>query len=159
MITSLAEALRLTPDELDGWNILSIRGRTSESPLSFPGARRVKTLNFDDVREDNPEEGIFAATTEDIEQAVAFAREAAGEPLLIHCVAGVSRSTALAWIILYDQFKGEGAVRRSFQIVRNLRPILQPNELILRLGVEILVPAAWRAEVMDDFRDCLKELE
>ena len=158
MISGVEEARRLSRAELAGWNILSICGRMQE-PLRFSGARSTKSLHFDDVEADCPEDGEFAATAENIQEALAFARQVDDEPLLIHCAAGISRSPALAWIIVYDKLKGEPeAVRRSFDIVRKLRPILAPNPHILRLGVAALVPKGNRKRIMHQFNDCLVEL-
>jgi predicted protein tyrosine phosphatase len=128
-------------------------------PLSFPGARSLKSLHFDDVEADCPEDGEFAAKPEDIRDAIAFSRGIDDGLLLIHCAAGISRSTALAWIIIYDKLKGEpDAVRRSFHLVRKLRPILSPNRHVLRLGVEALAPKGSRIKIMQQFQDCLVEL-
>jgi predicted protein tyrosine phosphatase len=160
-IVGIAKALGLCPAELAGWNILSIRGQMNEAPLSLPGARRTKVLLFDDVQTDRQEDGEFAARPEDIQAALAFSREIEDEPLLIHCAAGISRSTAVAWIIIYDKLKEQpgDAVRRSFDIVRKLRPILDPNRHVLRLGIEALVPQESRQAVMQEFCECLAELE
>jgi len=158
MIIGVAKALGLCPAELAGWNILSICGWRHERPLSFPGARRTKTLYFDDV-EDCPEDGESAARPEDIQTALAFSREIEDEPILIHCSAGISRSTALAWIIIYGKLKGKAdAVRRAFDIVRSLRPILAPNRHVLRLGIEALASKSCRKTIMQQFRECLVEL-
>lgn len=154
-IVGVEEARRLSQAELAGWNILSIRGRMNE-PLSFPGARSVKSLHFDDVAADCPENGECAAKLEDIRDAIAFSRAIHDGPLLVHCQAGISRSTAVAWIIIFDKLNGKpDAVRHSFDIVRNLRPILSPNLHVLRLGVEALVPKERRERIMQQFHDCL----
>ena len=154
-IVGVEEALRLSQAELAAWNILSIRGRMDER-LSFPGARSTKSLHFDDVEADCPEDGESAARPQDIRDALAFSRGIGDDPLLIHCFAGISRSTALAWIIIYDKLKGKPeAVRESFEIVRDLRPILSPNRHVVRLGVEALVPKERRKKIMQQFRDCL----
>jgi predicted protein tyrosine phosphatase len=159
MIASVEEAVRLGPAELADWNILSIRDRLNESPLCFPGARKVKTLHFDDVEADYPEQQLFAARPKDIEDALAFAREVGDEPLLIHCHAGISRSTAIAWLIVYDKLKAQrDAVRRSFEIVRTLRPILLPNRHVLRLGIEFLEANRKRGFLMRQIEDCLAEI-
>jgi predicted protein tyrosine phosphatase len=158
-IVSLEEVLRLDRTELARRNILSIRGRTNEPPLAFPGARRVRTLHFDDVLEDIPQQDLFAARREDLESAIEFGRAVVDQPLLIHCYAGISRSTAVAWILIFDRLKGgPGAVRRAFEIIRDTRPILQPNPHVLRLGIEILVPERTRGKVIQQFQDCLLEL-
>jgi predicted protein tyrosine phosphatase len=160
MILGVNEALDMSAAELAGWNILSIRGRMFDFPLSFPGARRIKTLHFDDVLADVPEDNIFCARPEDIQAAIAFSREIGDEPLLIHCQAGISRSTAIAWILLYDKLKDRpGAVHQSFDIVRKLRPILWPNRHVLRLGVEALVLVGRRRRIMQEFLNCLDQLD
>src|ERR1039458_3575329 len=83
-IVGIEEVRRLSQAELAGWNILSIRDRMSE-PLSFPGARSRKSLHFDDVEADYPEDAQFAARLEDLQAALAFSRGIEDEPLLIHC--------------------------------------------------------------------------
>jgi predicted protein tyrosine phosphatase len=158
VVVGLDEVFRLPANELSGWNILSIRGRMNERPLNFPAARRVKTLHFDDVEADHSDY-LFAATPKDIEDAIAFGREVGEEPLLIHCHAGISRSTAAAWIIIWDKLKNEpDAVQLSFDIVRKLRPILLPNRHVLRLGIEALAPKETQKRILQQFQECLVEL-
>jgi predicted protein tyrosine phosphatase len=159
MIASVEEAVQMSPAELSDWNILSIRGRLNELPLGFPGARSVKTLHFDDVEADYPEDHLFAARPSDIQAALAFGREVGEERLLIHCYAGISRSTAIAWLILYDRFAGRpDAIREAFEAVRKLRPILLPNRHVLRLGIELLAPKSARKRSMRQIQDCLAEI-
>ena len=159
MIVGLDEVLQLPATMLRDWNILSIRGRLNELPLSFPGARSVKTLHFDDVESDYPDDHLFAATPSDIQHALAFAREIGDEPLLIHCHAGISRSTAVAWIIIWDKLKPKpDSVGQAFDIVRRVRPILLPNRHILRLGIEALAPKETQKTIMQEFQGCLTEL-
>jgi hypothetical protein len=50
------------------------------------------------------------------------------------------------------------AVRRSFDIVRKLRPILAPNRHVLRLGIKALASTGTRKTIMQQFRECLVEL-
>ena len=159
-IASVEEAVRMSPGELSDWHILSIRGRLNELPLNFPGARSVKTLHFDDVEADYPEDHLFAARPEDIEAALGFARDVGEESLLIHCYAGISRSTAIAWLIVYDKMKEQpDAVRVAFDIVRQLRPILCPNRHVLRLGIKSLAAKEERPGLHKQFKDCLEEVD
>jgi predicted protein tyrosine phosphatase len=158
-IASVEEALGMSPAELSGWSVLSIRG-IGESALVFPGARRVKNLCFEDVEADHPDAALIAARPEDIADALVFAGKVGVEPLLIHCHAGISRSTAIAWLIIYDKLKGmPDAVRQAFEIVRQLRPILIPNQHVLRLGMELLVPQVKREQVMKQVKECLAEIK
>jgi len=159
MIVGLDEVLQLPAAMLRDWNILSIRGRLNELPLNFPGARSVKTLHFDDVESDYPDEHLFAATPSDIQHALAFAREIGDAPLLIHCHAGISRSTAVAWIIIWDKLKPKpDSVGQAFDIVRRARPILLPNRHVLRLGIAALAPKETQKSIMQEFQGCLAEL-
>jgi hypothetical protein len=49
-------------------------------------------------------------------------------------------------------------VRRSFESVRQLRPMLSPNPHVLRLAVEALTTKGSRKRIMQQFQDCLVEL-
>jgi hypothetical protein len=72
-ITSIDEAVRLTPAQLSPWNILSITSRLNELPLNFPGARNLETLYFDDVDGVYPDDHLFAATPNDVQEALGLA--------------------------------------------------------------------------------------
>ncbi|MGA2863242.1 MAG: dual specificity protein phosphatase family protein [Verrucomicrobiota bacterium] len=159
MVASKHEVIDLGSSQLLRWNILSIGKGLDEKSLPAPGPRKVLSLHFDDVEEDHPQAGLFAARLEDIQKAINFSREVGDQPLLIHCFAGISRSTALAWLIIYDKLKHKpGAVRQAFEIVRKLRPVLQPNRHVLKLGVEALAAKGRRGRVLQQFQECLAEL-
>jgi len=146
LVLGQAEVCRLQAEQPNGWrewSIVSITDPLELPRLEFPGVRRVERLQFHDVEEDSPEDGVLAATVEDVRRAIAFSREVGNEPLLIHCYAGISRSTAMAWLILFEKLMGNaGAVRQSFEIVKGLRPILLPNRHILNLGIRLLAEDA-----------------
>jgi predicted protein tyrosine phosphatase len=59
------------------------------------------------------------------------------DKILIHCRAGISRSTAIAISILC-QHSPEGEERTVVEQVRTIRPIMLPNFLIIRLADDIL---------------------
>ncbi|SRR5260221_634683 len=154
------ELLSLPPAFLSDWNILSITGRATNKPLYLPQAKKMCSLYFDDVEPDTPETGHFAATDADIKKAVAFAHEVGNDHLLIHCFAGISRSTAMAWIIIWDKLKDKPeAVRLSFDIVRRIRPILLPNRHVLTIGINLLASEGARDDITREFRDCLRQLD
>ena len=118
------------------------------------------SLYFDDVEEDFPDKNLYAAKIEDIQKAIVFSRELGQQPLLIHCYAGISRSTALAWLIIFDKMRAQRfPVRRSFVILRRLRPFLMPNRHILQLGVEILIGDSTAQQRMwREITECLDSL-
>lgn len=67
-----------------------------------------------------------------------FARAHAGRLLLIHCYAGVSRSTALAYAILIDQHGAVGAEAAMLDRLLALRPQACPNRLMVRYADQLL---------------------
>jgi len=151
LVLGQAEVCRLQAEEpnhwLREWNIISITDPLELPRLEFPRVRRVERLEFHDVEEDSPQDGLLAATLEDVRRGIAFSREVGSEPLLIHCFAGISRSTAMAWLILFEKLMGKAeAVRQSFEIVKTLRPGLLPNRHILGLGIRLLAKEAGFAE-------------
>ena len=159
VILSQEEAVRFHRKRQRHWNILSICNHRKTAPVEFPNARKIKRLWFDDVEGDFPEDGQFAATANDIKIAIAFSQDVEHEPLLVHCYGGISRSTAIAWLIIYDKLKPRrDAVRRAFDIVRELRPIMEPNRHILRLGITVLALERARKTITRQFDLCLAEL-
>ena len=158
-IASHEEALLLHENGHAQWNVLSISDKVVLERPRFAEARRVSHLLFDDVESDSAADGHYAATPDDVRSAISFSREIGNEPLLVHCYAGISRSTAIAWLIAYDRLKDRpDAVRRAFEIVRELRPMMHPNRHVLMVGLDLLVPPGKRAEVEQLFLECLSEL-
>ena len=60
-----------------------------------------------------------------------------GSHLLIHCMAGISRSTATALTII-TEFYGPGSERDAALNVQQIRSIANPNRLILKIADDIL---------------------
>jgi len=136
MILSQDEAQELVARQPGHWQIISIWGKLDGSPADFGRATRILHLGFDDVTADDAEEGFVAATEADIVRALEFTRQAWPGPLLIHCHAGVSRSPALAWVVLWDRLGATiPAAQEALDIVHRVRPDIEPNPHIMRLGV------------------------
>lgn len=88
------------------------------------------TLYFHDISE--PLEGYVPPCERHVAQALDFAA-ADDRPILVHCYAGVSRSTAAAYAIACAREPG----RDEFELARMLRdlsPTATPNRLIVRLA-------------------------
>jgi predicted protein tyrosine phosphatase len=121
-------------------HVVSILGPNSPDPLelaAFAPHRRL-ILRFHDVIEPQPEQ--IAPTREDVERLLVFGREVGETPeahLLVHCHAGVSRSTAAAALILM-QANPEWSARAALDAVAALRPRAWPNLLILEIGDALL---------------------
>jgi predicted protein tyrosine phosphatase len=104
---------------------------------AFDLHRRLE-LRFHDVIEAGP--GCIAPESLDVEQLLNFARdltEARGKHLLVHCHAGVSRSTAAATLIL-AQSRPDRPAEEALQAVVRQRPRAWPNLRILELGDALL---------------------
>ena len=93
-------------------------------------------LTFHDIVE--PAEGLTAPASSDVETLVDFLKARQGQdPLLIHCWAGISRSTASAFtaMCLYNPHVDEG---RLAQQLRSLSHVATPNRRIVAFADDIL---------------------
>jgi predicted protein tyrosine phosphatase len=114
----------------------------------FPAHRRV-ALRFNDIIADMP--GEIMPTASDVAVLLEYGREVmlAGPAahLLIHCHAGISRSTASAALLLAQAEPARPAEAILAEIVRQ-RPRAWPNLLMLEFGERLLgrvgeiIPAA-----------------
>jgi predicted protein tyrosine phosphatase len=94
------------------------------------------SLRFHDIIEQASDR--LAPTRDDVALLLAFGRLVApGDHLLVHCHAGISRSTAAAALIL-AQAEPERPARDVLERVAALRPRAWPNLRILELGDELL---------------------
>lgn len=119
-------------------HVLSIVAPEDPDPLALaafsPHLRLA--LRFHDIIEPMPDR--LAPSRDDVTRILAFGRRlAVGDRLLIHCHAGVSRSTAAAVLIL-AQAQPELPARDVLEAVAALRPRAWPNLRILELGDELL---------------------
>ena len=104
---------------------------------AFDPHRRLE-LRFHDVIDAEP--GCIAPESLDVEQLLTFGRdltEARDTHLLVHCHAGVSRSTAAAALIL-AQTRPDRPAEEALQAVVRQRPRAWPNLRILELGDALL---------------------
>jgi predicted protein tyrosine phosphatase len=99
----------------------------------FPKARAVFSY-FDDVdysTENGPQENEIGLLLD-------FSRRfTMADKILIHCRAGVSRSTALAYAVVC-QHGQPGQEAEAFAYVRQIRPQLFPNRLVVKMADRIL---------------------
>lgn len=116
--------------------VISILDPAAPTPPQLVNLRAsLLTLRFDDVIVTG---GKYRAPARgDIERLLAFDREhQPGDALVIHCTAGISRSTAAFAILLAQRRPGTEA--DIFNELRAVRPRAWPNSLMIALADEIL---------------------
>ncbi|MFC5050577.1 hypothetical protein ACFPK9_08130 [Rubritalea spongiae] len=102
--------------------------------IGFPDAN-IHFATFDDTE---VQEIGQAPVHNDVLLCLEFARSIPqGSHLLIHCMAGISRSTATAMAVISD-FYGPGSELESAVSIQEIRPVANPNRLILEIADEIL---------------------
>jgi len=120
-------------------HVLSILDPGWPEPDAFlafaPHARA--TFRFHDAIE--PEPDVILPEKRDVEAILAFAREAGDDlgHLLIHCHAGISRSTA-AMLMILAQAHAEEDERAVAQRLTRIRPQAWPNARMVGLADECL---------------------
>jgi predicted protein tyrosine phosphatase len=102
-----------------------------ETPAGIEAARHLR-LGVNDVSEVEAAEA--PPSEHHVAQLIAFAREwTADAPMLVHCWAGISRSTAAAYIVLCDRL-GPGSETQIAQALRLRAPHAYPNSLMVSLA-------------------------
>ena len=100
------------------------------------GEHKKLELRFHDVIEHEPGQVVPSETH--VEQLLAFGRDLGREPdptahLLVHCHAGVSRSSA-SMALLIAQAMPEQSGQAIFTDIRTIRPQIWPNLRIVEMG-------------------------
>lgn len=117
---------------------------TIEDP-GLPIGRRVRfhrtphpahlVLTFEDL--DEPCPPIITASESHVMAAINFVRERPVGALLVHCHAGIGRSTAIALAIIADRL-GPGHERRALEEMLHLQRRAVPNLLVVRHADAVL---------------------
>lgn len=113
--------------------LVSIGDGDDPLPEGYENAERKMRLLIADVL---TEEG---ATEEDVRRIIKLAEQLQSEigTLLIHCEAGISRSTATA-LIMYACWLGQGCEDEAMERVLTQRPFAIPNRRMVALADTLL---------------------
>jgi predicted protein tyrosine phosphatase len=135
-VCSLA-ALPATVKSTGASHILTVMANVAqvERPASVLAANHLK-VQVDDITE--AIEGFVVPSDIHIEQVLKFVRGwDRNAPLVVHCYAGISRSTASAFaaVCALNPHRDEIAIARQ---IRASSPIAQPNRLIVGLADKAL---------------------
>lgn len=102
----------------------------------LPGHARRLALYFNDITE--PREDMIAPDSSHVKEVLNFLDGWRAEaPLLIHCWAGISRSTAAAYIALCHLNPGVSEHKLA-QLLRRRAPEATPNALLVRRADEVM---------------------
>ena len=159
-------------------HVLSILDPDQPEPEAFGGygEHARLELKFHDIIQETP--GFVAPQPGHVEKMLEFGQDLLRDPenarhLLVHCHAGISRSTAAMTLLLAQAQPGLGADGILAQVV-HIREKAWPNLRILSLGGELLgrqaefveaagavyrLQLARRPEIKDFFRDGGRERE
>ncbi len=124
-------------------HVLSILDPDWPVPEAFGafGEHAKLELRFHDVVEEGVA-GTRPPREEDVARLLAFGQDLMAEPppeahLLVHCHAGVSRSTASMALVLAQGLPGAGAGRVFAEVLR-IRPQAWPNLRVVEMGDALL---------------------
>jgi len=125
-------AIKAVMQDPGKWNVVSIREKGQETlPLDAPGAVKSMTVMFFyDLEEPIQGKDFVLPSMEDVEEVLSWAK--GKDPILVRCQGGVSRSSAMAYLI---------ACSRTFPCCASnvLNPMLHwPNQLVVSLGAKCL---------------------
>lgn len=123
--------------------LVSIGDPHDELPAGYDNVpRKLRLLVADVVTE-------LGATEEDVRQIIRLAQglRSSVSRVLIHCEAGVSRSTAAA-LIMYACWLGPGCEREAMERVLAQRPVAIPNRRMVELADRLLERRGRLVEVL-----------
>jgi predicted protein tyrosine phosphatase len=121
---------------LPAYHLLTLLSPGSDGAMlrTLAPAQRLH-LSFHDIADTRA--GLIAPDRSTIVTILDFARAVPGDiPVLIHCWAGISRSSAAAYIIACDG--NPGREDEIADALRRLAPFVTPNPLMVRLADELL---------------------
>ncbi|WAJ26322.1 tyrosine phosphatase family protein [Antarcticirhabdus aurantiaca] len=137
ILVSPASQVRAVLDARSPGRFVALRspGATAFHPETIASADQLH-LEMNDIAFDRP--GLVSPRVEQVEALLALAqgwdRRA---PLLVHCYAGISRSTAAA-LLIAAMLRPEAEERQLAAELRRLSPAATPNPYLVRLGDALL---------------------
>jgi len=147
-ISSIPELERSLKMDSGFWNVVSIREPAVPRPAFLRHAKRVHEAIFEDRENVDPDVPCIPPRREHLTGILRFVDAHPGEPILVHCLAGLSRSPAVALTLVVRGLLAQGAdlgaqsalVHRAVNLLLQIRPQSRPNALVLQVGLEEFLP-------------------
>jgi len=154
-VCGFSDLPRFAKSDPDFWNVVSIL-EPSFPRLTLRGFRKIHSVRCYDV---TGVEGLDAddvagiPRSEHIRAIFEFADSLPGQPLLVHCRAGVSRSAAIALAILVRGMHAGGTPLATIcdfapETLLLIRPQATPNPLMLELAFAEFLPPRTARQLM-----------
>lgn len=146
-VSSIPELPRLLEFDKNFWNVVSIREPRVPKPGCLRNAKQYLEVFFED-REDQPDFPSRPPRSEDVAGMFEFVDAHPGEPVLVHCLAGLSRSPAFALGIIvrgmiqsgWTEEGQQSLVEKASSLLLQVRRRSRPNGLLLQLCFERFLP-------------------
>jgi len=138
------------------WNVVCIREPSVARPVFLCYAKRFHEAIFEDCETAQSLAPTRPPRSQDLAGILRFVDSCPGEPVLVHCQAGLSRSPAVALALIVRgllQTETEHSTRiaqlaqQAVEILLQIRPRSRPNMLVLRLGLEQFLPVQTAAQL------------
>lgn len=147
-----SEVREILAQQPQHWSVISIREPIHQAPDLSAAVRNTQVV-FSDVLTSTGNQGQGPQPAH-VENMLRFAQRCEKQPLLVHCWAGRSRSTAVALILIVKQLWDQGLdgallVKQAIDVLLQLRSIATPNRLVLRLGLDACLPSPLGKSVCD----------
>ncbi len=116
--------------------VITIENTIVENPFRVQlECPRQLILRFDDIS--LPVDDFEEPREIHIYKSLQFADENKNGSLLIHCHAGISRSSAIALAIISNKL-GKGNEKEAVRILQKINPYCRPNKLLVQMTDKIL---------------------
>jgi len=139
-------------------HVITLLGMEDHVPLPSQIARDAYLrLHMHDIIE--PLDGQIHPVEEHVDRLISFVRSWRREaPMVIHCYAGISRSTAAAFtsVCALNPNRNEADIARA---LRRASPTAQPNARIVRIADEILKRNGRMVEALAGIGPCVPALQ
>ena len=148
-VSSIPELERFLKMDAGFWNVVSIRAPAAPRPAFLHYAKCVHEAIFEDLENIDPAVRCAPPRREHLAAILRFVDTRPGEPILVHCLAGLSRSPAVALTLIVSGLVTQRAdlktqpalVEKAVNLLLQIRPQSRPNVLVLQVGLGLFLPS------------------